>query len=258
MCDRVLKHRYIGFTLVELLVVISIIALLLSILMPSLQKARNMAGRVVCASNQKQIGLAFQLYSYSNNDYLPHQVIGEEGYTSLMFTWDRTLEPYLAAELKNKGEGYEVGRRDVFACPSDRIKREAHQDTHEFVDVRRKRSYSMVYWDGPFPPWHIKRKLTNAKRPVGRFLVSECFAPRNVRWLHYYSMMHCWMYRGGYPPWADPRNIPTAPYLADYHGKGSNFLFLDMHVARVNANDAFEETMWGWDTTFSVPRETIF
>ena len=63
--------------------------------------------------------------------------------------------------------------------------------------------------------------------------------------------------QGGYPPWADPRNIPTPPYLADYHGRGSNFLFLDMHVSRVDADDAFNDTMWGWSTTFPVPKEII-
>jgi prepilin-type N-terminal cleavage/methylation domain-containing protein len=55
-----------GFTLVELLVVISIIALLLSILMPSLGKARDQARDIVCKSNLKQWGLYINLYV---NDY---------------------------------------------------------------------------------------------------------------------------------------------------------------------------------------------
>ena len=60
-----------GFTLVELLVVISVIALLLSILMPSLQKARMLAIRVTCASNARQTSLAMMAYGADNDDRPP-------------------------------------------------------------------------------------------------------------------------------------------------------------------------------------------
>jgi len=59
-----------AFTLMELLVVISIIALLMAILMPTLNKAREMGKRAVCLSNLRQLTLAWSMYAQNNDDKL--------------------------------------------------------------------------------------------------------------------------------------------------------------------------------------------
>ena len=67
-----------GFTLIELLVVISVIALLLAILLPSLGRAKNVARRSVCLSNQRQCIIACIMYANDNADWLPKGNVGPE------------------------------------------------------------------------------------------------------------------------------------------------------------------------------------
>ena len=81
------SHIKTGFTLVELLVVISIIAILLAILLPSLTKARNLARRVVCAAHERS--MFFSMTSYANvfGGYYPTM----NGYEWLNVTTGKTL-----------------------------------------------------------------------------------------------------------------------------------------------------------------------
>ena len=65
------SRRPKGFTLVELLVVIGIIALLISILLPALSKARESANRTKCLSNIRQITMGFYSYCQANRGSFP-------------------------------------------------------------------------------------------------------------------------------------------------------------------------------------------
>lgn len=135
-----------AFTLLELLVVVAIIALLISILLPGLSRAKQSAKTAVCVSNLHQIGNALQMYFLEHNEWFPFEKRGELpylhafyygghpgrapwwGYTSPSFRdtpAGRPLNAYLYPDLPD----YDVPADDplfdavrdvpVYHCPSD-------------------------------------------------------------------------------------------------------------------------------------------
>lgn len=108
-----------GFTLVELLVVIAIIAALIALLMPALNKARENAKMVNCASNLRQLGMAFRMYCDSSKGLIPSPGWGGDPYDWVYWRPSgpysdinqSMIAPYLAA--------HDDSLRSMFLCPSD-------------------------------------------------------------------------------------------------------------------------------------------
>jgi prepilin-type N-terminal cleavage/methylation domain-containing protein/prepilin-type processing-associated H-X9-DG protein len=114
-----------GFTLIELLVVIAIISVLVGLLLPAVQGAREAASRVSCANNLKQIGLAMHLYEGGNGRLPPTRT----GYASS--TWAVSIMPYveqdnlyrtwdLEATYYEQAAVARVSTVPIFFCPSRR------------------------------------------------------------------------------------------------------------------------------------------
>ncbi len=226
--------RSAGFTLIELLVVIAIIAILAAILFPVFARVRENARRASCASNLKQIGMAFQQYTADFNERMPRPTYGPpplDSDATTRYKWMDAIFPYIKSEA-------------VFNCPSD-----SDNAVYKFRTAAQYGSYGIngAYWDGSDsvkPPVDVK--LSRLLVPSATILAGD--ARKNL-WEVSWTNKAVVQFHDDEPRWlGDDANKS----FVERHLETTNFLYCDGHVKAQKLAAVAQQNAQGIMSAFTI------
>jgi prepilin-type N-terminal cleavage/methylation domain-containing protein/prepilin-type processing-associated H-X9-DG protein len=228
-----------GFTLVELLVVIGIIAVLIALLLPTLQKARAQARTIVCLSNLRQIGLGLQMYASNNGYVIPQDIMfilrppaftDTDGLYWYYFLDGTDLDDNNTPPRRNPAHGY-VGNPDVFHCPN------ANPENPGTYGMYHSQAFDPVLLQRSFPavnPAFRGTLLLKIKRPSDFGLVFDTCA----------QVTKTTSYDTGTAGWQADRFSVSGIYMA--HPNVANGLFADFHAESCDAGRLLRTSNYNW------------
>ncbi|KKR03974.1 MAG: Type II secretory pathway pseudopilin PulG-like protein [Candidatus Uhrbacteria bacterium GW2011_GWF2_39_13] len=202
------------FTLVELLIIISIMCILTSMLLPALKKTREKATSIVCLGNEKQISTAIMMYSNDNNSWLvPLR------YTNLSTwpQWHHILETYDYIPANSTNPNW-----NEFTLPSHSI----------FNCAAKSPSGESQYWFGS--KYGINVYFTDLLNPI-LFKKETSFTKPSS------TVMGGDTFRGALVSWDNRNDIPNYYHVEWRHDKGANLFFADGHANWMNVTVAGQQ-----------------
>lgn len=235
-------RRARGFTLIELLVVIAIIAILAAILFPVFAQARATARKAGCASNLKQIGLAFAMYAQDYDEMLVPHWQDRTGIPD----WKTLLDPYI-----KRGENQDLFKKDyraektIWVDPGKMGNANRAGYGHNWsvlgggwFSTQKPMGDGTKAGSGRAIPWSLP--LASVARPADTIAVTCCTAygndPNVLDTPDGFDALYPPDYAKGKPHWGD---------ISGRHGGGANILFVDTHVRWMRREKAFTDEMFG-------------